>query len=133
MRITSAHPLSKPLRVYEYDSAKPPYNAFNDLQAASGTVAATGGVFTVALPAKSMTFLTTDYVDRTPSAVGGVELKGDGTLVWNAATDPDHVYYRVFRDRKQIASTVATQLAVKKDTKGVYTVRSVDRWGNVSE
>ena len=93
-------------------------------------MAATGGVFTVALPAKSMTFLTTDYVDRTPPAVGGVRLNDDGTLIWNAATDPDHVYYRVFRDGKQIASTVATQLDVK-GVQGDYAVRSVDRWGNV--
>ncbi len=86
----------------------------------------------VALPAKSMTFLTTDYVDRTPPSVGGVTQGGDGALVWDAATDPDHVYYRVFRDGKQIASTVATRLDVK-GAKGNYAVRSVDRWGNVSE
>ena len=104
-------------------------NAFNDLQAASGTVAATGGVFTVALPAKSMTFLTTDYVSRVPSAVGGVELKG-GVLSWAASTDPAHAYYRVYRAGEQIASTVATRLDVK-GVKGDYAVRSVDRWGNV--
>ena len=129
VRIASAHPLATPLRVYEYDSAKPPYNAFNDLQAASGTVAATNNVFTATLPAKSMTFLTTDYADRTPPAVGGVELK-DGVLSWTASADPAHVYYRVFRDGEQIASTVATWLDVK-GAKGDYAVRSVDRWGNV--
>lgn len=121
--------LHQPLRRIVYEAANPPLNAFNDLQAASGTVTATGGVFTVALPAKSMTFLTTDYIDRTPPAVGGVELKG-GVLSWTASTGPAHVYYRVYRDGVQIASTVATRLDVK-GAKGDYAVRSVDRWNNV--
>ena len=121
--------LHQPLRRIVYDSARVPYSAFNDLQAASGTVTATGGVFAVSLPAKSMTFLTTDYVDRTPPAVEGVARRG-GALVWDAAKDPDHVYYRVYRDGKQIASTVATKLDGTAAA-GVYTVRSVDRWGNV--
>ena len=51
--------LHQPLRRIVYDSAHVPYSAFNDLQAASGMVTATGGVFEVSLPAKSMTFLTT--------------------------------------------------------------------------
>ena len=75
-----------------------------------------------------MTFLTTDYVDRTPPAVGGLELKG-GILSWTASTDANHVYYRVYRDNRQIASTVATKLDVK-GAKGLYDVRSVDRWNN---
>ena len=79
-----------------------------------------------------MAFFTTDYTDRTPPSVTGVKLGGDGALVWNTSADSDHVYYRVYRDGEQIASTVATRLDVK-GAKGVYTVRSVDRWGNVSE
>lgn len=51
--------LHQPLRRIVYDLAHVPYSAFNDLQAASGMVTATGGVFGVSLPAKSMTFLTT--------------------------------------------------------------------------
>lgn len=70
-----------------------------------------------------------DYIDRTPPAVGGVELKG-GVLSWTASTGPAHVYYRVYRDGVQIASTVATRLDVK-GAKGDYAVRSVDRWNNV--
>ena len=120
--------LHQPLRRIVYDSAHVPYSAFNDLQPASGTVSATGGLFAVSLPAKSMTFLTTDYVDRTPPAVGGLELKG-GILSWTASTDANHVYYRVYRDNRQIASTVATKLDVK-GAKGLYDVRSVDRWNN---
>ena len=132
LRTDGTPSLHQPFRRIVYDSAKPPYSAFNDLQAASGVVAATDGVFTVSLPAKSMTFLTTDYVDRVPAPVAGVRLDGDGALVWNAASDPDHVYYRVFRDGGQIASTVATRLDVK-GAKGDYAVRSVDRWNNVGK
>ena len=130
VRVSSAHPLEKPLRVYEYDSAKPPMNAFNDLQSAKGTVAATNGVFAATLPPRSLTFFTTDYVDRTPPAVTGLSFR-DGVLAWTASTDANHVYYRVYHDNRQIASAVATKLDVK-GVEGTYDVRSVDRWGNVS-
>ena len=132
VRITSEHPLAKPLRVYEYDSANPPMNAFNDLQPTKGTVTATNAVFAATLPPRSLTFFTTDYVDRIPPPVTGVRLNDDGALVWDAATDPDHVYYRVYREGRQIASTIATRLDVTGQ-KGSYAVRSVDRWGNESE
>ena len=45
--------------------------------------------------------------------------------------DGDHAYYRVFRNGRQIASTVATSCRVT-DEKAAYSVVSVDRWGNVS-
>ena len=128
IRVRSAHPIAKPLRVYEYDSAKPPMNAFNDLQPAKGTVAAEGGVFSVAVPARSMTFLTTDYVDRTPPRVSGVRREGR-CVRWDVSSDPDLSYYRVYRDGRQVASTVATKLEVRADG-GEYSVRGVDRWGN---
>lgn len=129
VRLTSAHPFDKPLRIYEYDSANPPYNAFNDLQPAKGTVTATNGAFAVTLPAKSLVFLTTDYVDRVPSEVDGVDAD-DGRLTWDACEDPEHVYYRVFRNGRQVRSTVATSCAIDDDDAD-YEVKSVDRWGNV--
>jgi len=119
--------VARSLRVYEYDSARPPFNACNDLQSAKGTVATLGGVVTVTLPAKSMTVLTTDYVDRVPGKVGGVRRSSE-RLVWDAIADPDHRYYRVYRDGRHVVSTVATALAVSP--KGTYRVVSVDRWGN---
>jgi len=125
--VRSAHPLAKPLRVYEYDSARPPQNAFNDLQPAKGTVAAEGDVFSAEVPARSLTFFTTDYVDRAPPPVVGVTV-ADGKVSWKPVDDADHVYYRVFRDGVQVASTVATNVVLKSE--GVYAVRSVDRWGN---
>ena len=129
VRVKSEHRLDKPLRIYEYDSAKPPYNAFNDLQPPKGTVTATDGSFTVAMPAKSLVFLTTDYVDRTPSEVEDVDAD-DGRLAWDACEDPEHVYYRVFKNGRQIRSTVATSCAID-DEDAAYEVKSVDKWGNV--
>ena len=128
LTVTSAAALAKPLRRYVYDSANVPFSAFNDLQPMSGTVAAKDGRLTVALPAKSMTFLTTDYEETTPAPVEGV-CASDGAVRWTASGDPDHRYYRVYRDGKQIASTVATSLNVA-DTNGTFAVRSVNRWLN---
>lgn len=128
IRVASAHPLRKPLRVYEYDSAHPPTNAFNDLQPAKGAVAPAGDSFTATVPARSLTYFTTDYTDRTPSPVTGVAVR-DGRVTWNACSDAEHVYYRVFRNGRQIRSTVATH--ARAEGEGEYAVKSVDRWGNV--
>ena len=97
----------------------------------SGTVEAKDGVFKVKLPAKSMTFLTTDYEDVVPAAVEGVEIRG-GKLFWAPASDANHRYYRVYRDGRQIASTVATSLPLA-DAKGRYEVKSVDKWNNLGK
>ena len=115
-----------------YEAAHVPYNAFNDLQPMSGTVVAKDGVFSVALPAKSITFLTTDYEDREPAAVAGLRIAG-GLLAWEPSEEADHRYYRVYKDGKQIASTVATSLSVPNLTPNdvqQFTVKSVDKWGN---
>ena len=126
------HPLDKQLRIYEYDSAHPPFNAFNDLQPPKGLVAAKDGKVTVFVPARSMVFLTTDYVDRTPAAIADVRLS-NGVLSWSASAEPEHCYYRVYRDGKQIASTVATSLDLGVPVPPVFSVRSVDKWGNEGE
>jgi hypothetical protein len=125
------HPLRKPLRIYEYDSAHPPYNAFNDLQPAKGTVVAKGGKVSVSVPARSMTFLTTDYENHVPAAVTKIRIV-NGRLGWAANEEPEHRYYRVYKDGKQIASTVATSLGVSDATSEDaprFSVRSVDKWG----
>ena len=125
-------PLDKPLRVYEYDSERPPLNPFNDLQPMKGTVSAVKGEVVVSVPARSLTFLTTDYVDRQPSAITQVKIAG-GRLSWAPCADPEHVYYRVFKDGRQIASTVATSLNLggSQFTATVFSVKSVDKWGNI--
>jgi len=126
------HPLRKPLRIYEYDSAHPPYNAFNDLQPAKGTVVAKGGKVSVSVPARSMTFLTTDYENHVPAAVTKIRIV-NGRLGWAANEEPEHRYYRVYKDGKQIASTVATSLEVSDATSEDaprFSVKSVDKWGD---
>ena len=124
----------QPLRRYVYEVGHVPYNAFNDLQPPAGTVTAKDGTFSVSLPANSITFLTTDYQDRMPPVVTGIQL-ADGKLRWAAISDPLHRYYRVYKDGKQIASTVATSLPVpdaKLANTSCFSVKSVDKWGNVS-
>ena len=134
-RVDDTPTFHQPLRRYVYEVGRVPYNEFNDLQPMSGTVAAKDGVFSVALPAKSITFLTTDYENRVPAAVTKIRIV-DGKLGWAANEEPEHRYYRVYKDGKQIASTIATSFPVP-DAKPAdaprFAVKSVDKWGNVCQ
>lgn len=121
------HAMDKPMRRYDYSAQNVPYNPFCDLQSASSTVPCNGSVKLTLAP-QSVTFLTTDYVDRTPAKIKKATLKGT-TLRWDACKDPEHCYYRVYADGKQIASTVATSLKIG-DPKLHYKVISVDKYGN---
>ena len=151
-RVDGAPSFHQPFRRYVYEVGHVPYSAFNDLQPPAGTVVAKDGAFSVALPAKSITFLTTDYQDRQPAAVTKIRIV-DGKLGWAANEEPEHRYYRVYKDGKQIASTVATSLNLggsqlaatasdaincvppgggrEKCAPPVFAVKSVDKWGNV--
>ena len=86
--------------------------------------------FSVKLPARSACFFTTDYQDRIPSAINNIFIK-DGKLVWDKSSDKEHCYYRVYKNGKQIASTVATYVKVNDTDVSLYSVKSVDKWGNV--
>jgi hypothetical protein len=133
VRLRCPHRASQPLRVYAYDSAHVPYNAFNDLQPEIGRVAQdSDGTIRVDLPARGMVYLTSDYVDRVPAAIKRIAVR-DNCLSWRPCADPEHVYYRVYHDGRQIASTVATSLAVTGGRSSSYAVKSVDRWGNVGK
>lgn len=117
----------KDVRRYDFVAAKPPENPFNDLQGVSEVLSVKDGKVTLRMAHDALTILTTDYADVQPAAVKGIVCK-DGVLSWSAAESSDHRYYRVYRDGKQIASTVATFLKV--GAKGDYAVRSVDKWLN---
>ena len=120
---------SRGARLYLYDSANPQLNPFGDLPPAVRVLTPEGGAVRFEIPKKGMAFVTTDYVERVPAPVKDVKV-ADGRLTWTPADDPDHCYYRVYKDGKQIASTVATSLPVKTDDVSSLTVKSVDKWGN---
>ena len=126
--LTCEHENSKSFRKYSYNAKNPPYNAFNDLQGCDGQVSQKDGVYTFIAPARSMILLTTDYQDRKPSQIEKVVVK-DGKLRWKACDDLEHVYYRVYKNDVQIASTVAEYLTVT-DQSADYEVYSVDKYGN---
>jgi len=126
------HSLDKPLRRYDFSADKVPYNAFCDLQPHSELLACDHNT-TITLGPRSVTFFTTDYVERTPSTIEKVRVE-NGRLVWQACVDREHCYYRVYAvsqpgKEMQIASTVAESCAIP-DSNGCYRVASVDRYGN---
>lgn len=130
--------VDKAFRIYEYDANNVPYNRFNDLQPYSGTVEFIDSKATVVLKAKSVTFLTMDYENRTPSMIENIEFK-NGRLTWNKCPDIEHAYYRVFAsDSKSFELTCETQIAstvseycIPDKCYAQYAVVSVDRYGNV--
>jgi len=120
----------RPARVYRYDSANPYDNVFGDLPPADFVVRPDGDRLALEIPGKGLAFVTTDYVNRAPPPVRDVTF-AKGLVTWTASNDPDHCYYRVFADGRQIASTVATSCAFA-GTAAALEVVSVDRWGNSS-
>ena len=139
VELSLEHKTDKPMRRYDYTAENVPYNEFCDLQSPSGTLEINGAA-TLTLQPKSVTFLTTDYEDRTPAKVKNVRIEGE-RLVWDATGDPQHCYYRVFAGeskrftpgiKNQIASTVATYHPITDKTL-TYKVISIDRWGNAGK
>jgi len=124
--IDCAADIVKPFRRIVYDSANVPHNKFNDLQRYTDLVESGKPV---ALPAKSIVFLTTDYEDVIPEEIEDLDVE-NGMLTWTAAKSGNHRYYRVYRKGCQVASTVATSLKVGDADEDDFTVTSVDRWNN---
>ncbi len=125
----------KPIRVYEYDPKNVPRNDFCDLQPYSCLINE-GDEFE--LKPESVTFFTTDYIDRDYRIYAGNVHIEDEKLVWNQITDETHCYYRVFASEtpdfepsaeNQIASTIAESLPID-DQNLFYKVLSVDKSGN---
>lgn len=117
-------------RKYSFRVDGVPYNDFNDLQAYDELLDISEGGTPLRLAPHSMVLLTTDFVERTPSAITGVRVE-NGRLRWDACGDAEHCYYRVYSAGKQIASTGAASLSLCEGRGGgAYTVRSVDKWGN---
>ena len=128
IEFTNEHKCQKALRKYSYDSKNPPYNDFNDLQDYDELITVKDNAFVATVQAKGMILLTTDYEDRVPTEIQGVKVQND-KLMWDACADQEHTYYRVYKNGKQIASTVAEHLTIT-DKNADYTVCSVDKYGN---
>ncbi len=127
--------LKKAARVYEYDPKDVPRNDFCDLQPYSYLI---NEGDEIELRPESVTFITTDYIDRDYEVYATGVKVGDGKVSWNAVTDDTHCYYRVFASadadfkpafENQIASTIAESLPIKDESLH-YKVLSVDKSGN---
>ena len=130
------HRIDKPLRRYDFEADRIPQNVFCDLQDYSALVECDWETVVTVKP-RSVTFLTTDYVDRVPSPIKNVRIE-NGTLLWDRCMDAEHCYYRVYASENadvsliydnQIASTVAEHCSIT-DAKLRYKVVSVDKYGN---
>ncbi len=131
--VSAEHPASKPYRVYTYACGRVAYNACGDLPAHDGTLSPDAdGCMALELPPYSFVLLTTDYQDRTPAAVDSVTVTEE-RIAWKAVDEKEHCYYRVYENGVQIGSTVADYLERKTKENAVYTVKSVDKHGNVSQ
>lgn len=121
---------NKPMRRYGFAKDDVPYNSFNDLQGYSELVNVDIlSPVKLSLAPYSVTFLTSDYMDRTPGTIRGIRAKGS-LLKWKECKEPEHCYYRVYKDGKQIASTVATSIEIAPDKGASWLVTSVDKYGN---
>ena len=125
------------IRVYEYDPKNVPYNEFADLQDFSAVISKENPTYT--LKAESVTYFTTDYIEKKASVEAEVIGYADGVLTWGEVLDKNHCYYRVFTSdeenftpskENQIASTVSTSLETEKVGRYVK-VLSVDKSGNM--
>lgn len=118
----------KDIRVYEYDPKHVPCNRFADMQSPAAVLPREKAAYS--LKPESVTYFTTDYIEKAaPVRAENVRVEGD-KLVWDAVSDPNHCYYRVFANGEQIASTAAAYIH-SPDPDTEYTVLSVDRSGNM--
>ena len=101
-------------------------------------IAAHNGKLETVLKPKSVTFITTDYIERKPSPVTNMRTE-NGKLLWDKCKDEEHCYYRVYAsDDKdfvpnydnQIVSTVAEEIPIENENL-YYKIMSVDKYGNV--
>ena len=130
---------AKPIRVYEYDPKNVPFNRFCDLPDFAAVVESNAAVYE--LKPESVTFFTTDYLEKTHTVSAAGLAVSAHTLTWEPVSDPNHCYYRIFADKKadfvpsrenQIASTVACRLPLEAEKEGLYCkVLSVDKSGNI--
>ena len=130
VEFSTEYPVDKPFRVYTYDSNNVPYNDFGDFQAYTEVEASANGDVNITMNPNSLVIMTTDYIDRTPAKISTIRVEAN-KITWNVIDDEHHCYYRVFEDGVQIASTVAEYLEVETKPGAKYTVKAVDKYGNM--
>ncbi|MGC8638565.1 MAG: hypothetical protein ACP5XB_01660 [Isosphaeraceae bacterium] len=123
------------LAKYLFDPTHVPQHAFGDLPGPDGMVTVSSTHPSDVVGPGTLTVYTTRTDTRPPAAVRDmhVEHRADGRdhLTWKPSPEPDLCYYRVYRGKTQLGSTIASAF----DTKGVgdsaaYRVVAVDQEGN---
>ena len=140
------------LRKYVYDPEAPPFNYFGDLQDYSKVVHLKNQQLEDTVSANSVIVYTSLFDDMPPAPISGLNVKAAklegrdrNVLSWDANSEKDFCYYRIYRSpkenfsitpEKQIATTISTQYIDKK-VHGLpqyyYRVTAVDQSGNSSE
>ena len=131
-------------RKYIYDPSNVPQNIFGDLQAPSSELIVKGNKLEDMIEGMSLVVYTSDYDNIPPKAIKNVQVKyaqDKNEVTWDANTEEDMCYYRVFRSSSpdftsslstQIASTIALGYTdeLPAERKYYYKVLAVDRYGN---
>ncbi|MCC6443646.1 MAG: hypothetical protein IT210_09360 [Armatimonadetes bacterium] len=129
-------PVKTPFRKYLYNPARVPQHPFGDLPGPDGTIAAKDGLLSDTLPGGTLVVYTTAYDSRPPAPVQGLKVVqpegGRHRLIWQPNPEPDLCYYRIYRDGRQVGSTIATEFTAPEGD-GPYRIVAVDQSGNTSE
>jgi len=143
--IALAEDSGRAFRKYVYDTAHVPVTEDGDLQEPSGKLAAANGKLTDTVAPMSLTVYTTAYHDEPPAPVRGLRVvppgEGGGSrdataLQWEANTEKDLCYYRIYQDNVRIGSTIKAEYVDAGPTRhrpGDYTVIAVNQSGNASQ
>jgi hypothetical protein len=142
----------KAFRKYLYDPSDVPFNYFGDLQSYSRKISLNNASLSDTIPPQSLVVYTTAYDDEPPAMVSGLNMeirktddRDRAVLTWNASTEEDFCYYRIYRFEKpdveispmrQIASTISNQYtdkSVHNMPEYFYRVIAVDQSGNSSK
>jgi hypothetical protein len=132
-------PLAADFRKYVYDPANVPKTEDGDLQEPAGKVVMRQGEFEDTVGPDQLALYTTRYDDVPPAPVKGLKvipMEDARRVVWEANSEPDLCYYRVFHNRVRIGSTITTEFAdtgPERLQPWEYEVVAVDQSGNASE
>ena len=123
------------LAKYVFDPTQVPQHPFGDLPGPVGTLALEARHLSDRVGPGTLTVYTSRIDTPPPVAVRDlhVQHQADGRdhLTWTPSPEPDCCYYRVYRGKTQLGSTVATMFdtnAARASTE--YRVEAVNQEGN---